>query len=137
MSRFGFAVLATLVVAQVNAGCETALVHARMLMQPATIPMEANSGLGRWREGLTQLEAVPPMRFDAHASCPSALATATATATAAPAERYVKQTEFDNTPYRFNMTQNGKRMSADDFDAWLEANGYSVGRRVELENDQD
>lgn len=44
---------------------------------------------------------------------------------------YVKQTEFDNTPYRFNMTQSGKRMTADDFDAWLQANGYSAGRRVD------
>jgi len=44
---------------------------------------------------------------------------------------YIKQTEFDNTPYRFNMTQGGKRMTADDFDAWLQSNGYSVGRRVE------
>ena len=44
---------------------------------------------------------------------------------------YKPKTEFDNTPYRFNMTQNGKRMTADDFDAWLKANGYSVGRRVD------
>src|SRR5690606_31266573 len=43
---------------------------------------------------------------------------------------YVKRTEHDNTPYRFNMTQNGKRMTADDFDAWLQANGYSAGRRA-------
>lgn len=47
---------------------------------------------------------------------------------------YVKQTEFDNTPYRFNMTQGGKRMTADDFDAWIKANGYTVGsRRAEPE----
>ncbi|MGY0561626.1 hypothetical protein ACW7G2_13010 [Luteimonas sp. A277] len=44
---------------------------------------------------------------------------------------YIKQTEFDNTPYRFNMTQGGQRMTADDFDAWLQANGYSAGRRVD------
>lgn len=44
---------------------------------------------------------------------------------------YKPKTEFDNTPYRFNMTQNGKRMTADDFDAWLKANGYSAGRRAE------
>ncbi len=44
---------------------------------------------------------------------------------------YKPKTAFDNTPYRFNMTQGGKRMTADDFDAWLKANGYSVGRRVD------
>jgi len=64
--------------------------------------------------------------------CRQAIAAAL-TPVAAPTytDDYIKQTEFDNTPYRFNMTQNGKRMSADDFDAWLQANGYSVGRRVE------
>lgn len=46
------------------------------------------------------------------------------------AASYVKKTEHDNTPYRFNMTQAGKRMTADDFDAWLQANGYSAGRRA-------
>lgn len=50
---------------------------------------------------------------------------------AMPGAGYVKQTEFDNTPFRFNMTQGGKRMTADDFDAWLQANGYSAGRRVD------
>ena len=44
---------------------------------------------------------------------------------------YKPKTEFDNTPYRFNMTQNGKRMTADDFDAWLQANGYNAGRRAD------
>ena len=42
---------------------------------------------------------------------------------------YKPKTQFDNTPYRFNMTQNGKRMTADDFDAWLKANGYSAGKK--------
>lgn len=42
---------------------------------------------------------------------------------------YKPKTQYDNTPYRFNMTQNGKRMTADDFDAWLKANGYSAGKR--------
>jgi len=27
--------------------------------------------------------------------------------------------------------QNGKRMSADDFDLWLRVNGYYIGRRVD------
>lgn len=60
------------------------------------------------------------------ASVPAAAAPVTASAAA-----YVKRTEHDNTPYRFNMTQGGKRMTADDFDAWLKANGYSAGRRVD------
>jgi len=68
------------------------------------------------------------------ALCREAIAIALAPAVpAAPTSlhaHYIKQTEFDNTPYRFNMTQGGKRMTADDFDAWLETNGYSVGRRA-------
>jgi hypothetical protein len=63
--------------------------------------------------------------------CRQVAATTPASALAAPnASTYVKRTEHDNTPYRFNMTQNGKRMTADDFDAWLQANGYSAGRRA-------
>lgn len=44
---------------------------------------------------------------------------------------YKPKTQYDNTPYRFSMTQNGKKMTADDFDAWLKATGYSAGRRAE------
>lgn len=47
--------------------------------------------------------------------------------TTAPAP-YVPKTEFDNTPHRFNMTQDGKRMSANDFDAWMRAKGYRVAK---------
>lgn len=43
---------------------------------------------------------------------------------------YKPKTQFDNTPWRFNMTQNGKRMTADEFDAWLKARGVRVvGRK--------
>src|SRR5690606_41572950 len=59
-----------------------------------------------------------------------AAATPASTLAAPNPGTYVKRTEHDNTPYRFNMTQNGKRMTADDFDAWLQANGYSAGRRA-------
>ena len=30
--------------------------------------------------------------------------------------------------YRFNMTQHGKKMSADDFEAWMKANGLHVAK---------
>jgi hypothetical protein len=40
------------------------------------------------------------------------------------AAAYVKQTEFDNTPYRYNM-QSGK-MNADEFAAWMESRGIRI-----------
>lgn len=39
---------------------------------------------------------------------------------------YKPQTAFDNTPWRFNMNQNGKRMTADEFDAWMKSRGVRV-----------
>ncbi|HEY5972746.1 MAG TPA: hypothetical protein VIT22_12440 [Pseudoxanthomonas sp.] len=39
---------------------------------------------------------------------------------------YKPKTEFDNTPWRFDMSQNGKRMTADEFDAWMKSKGVRV-----------
>ncbi len=39
---------------------------------------------------------------------------------------YKPKTAYDNTPWRFDMTQNGKRMTADEFDAWMKAKGVRV-----------
>lgn len=39
---------------------------------------------------------------------------------------YKPQTEFDNTPWRFDMSQDGKRMTAEEFDAWMKARGVRV-----------
>jgi len=39
---------------------------------------------------------------------------------------YKPQTAFDNTPWRFDMSQNGKRMTAEEFDAWMKARGVRV-----------
>lgn len=39
---------------------------------------------------------------------------------------YVPKTEHDNTPWRFNMTQGGRSMTADEFDAWLKKRGVRV-----------
>ena len=41
---------------------------------------------------------------------------------------YKPQTEFDNTPWRFDMQQDGKMMTADEFDAWMKARGVRVAR---------
>src|SRR5690606_25132453 len=39
---------------------------------------------------------------------------------------YVPRTEHDNTPWRFNMQQEGQSMSADKFDDWMKAKGVRV-----------
>ena len=39
---------------------------------------------------------------------------------------YVPKTKDDNTPWRFDMNQNGKRMTAEQFDAWMKAKGIHV-----------
>jgi hypothetical protein len=41
---------------------------------------------------------------------------------------YKPRTQFDNTPWRFNMSQNGKNMTADEFSAWMESKGVHVAR---------
>ncbi|MGV8932890.1 MAG: hypothetical protein ACOH1R_12375 [Luteimonas sp.] len=41
---------------------------------------------------------------------------------------YKPQTAFDNTPWRFDMSQNGKRMTADEFSAWMKARGVRVAK---------
>jgi hypothetical protein len=41
---------------------------------------------------------------------------------------YKPRTEFDNTPWRFNMSQNGRNMTADEFSAWMKSRGVRVAR---------
>lgn len=40
---------------------------------------------------------------------------------------YQKRTEFDNTPYRFNMKP-GQKLSAEEFDAWMASRGIRIVR---------
>lgn len=47
-------------------------------------------------------------------------------ATTGPDRAYVPLTKDDNTPYRFNMSQNGKQMTSVEFDAWMKAKGIRV-----------
>ena len=41
---------------------------------------------------------------------------------------YKPKTAFDNTPWRFDMNQNGKRMTADEFSAWMKVKGVRVAK---------
>lgn len=53
---------------------------------------------------------------------------ATPAPTSADPAAYQPKTEFDNSPWRFDMNQNGKRMTADEFAAWMESKGVRVAR---------
>jgi hypothetical protein len=55
-----------------------------------------------------------------------AAAPATATGAVIDPATYKPKTKFDNTPWRFDMNQNGKRMTAEEFDAWMKARGVRV-----------
>lgn len=41
---------------------------------------------------------------------------------------YKPLTKHDNSPWRFDMSQNGKRMTAAEFDAWMKARGVRVAK---------
>ena len=43
---------------------------------------------------------------------------------------YKPRTQYDNTPWRFNMSQNGKNMTADEFSAWMKSRGVRVARGI-------
>ena len=47
-------------------------------------------------------------------------------ATVVDSNGYVPRTKDDNTPWRFNMNQNGQHMTAEQFDAWMKAKGIHV-----------
>lgn len=64
---------------------------------------------------------------------------AAATEVSPSANGYKPQTKYDNSPYRFNMTQNGKKMSPEEFDAWMKARGIRVatGKPAAAETKKD
>ena len=68
------------------------------------------------------------LRIEGCRNVASALPAAPAAASPNDPAAYKPQTEFDNTPWRFDMSQGGKRMTADEFDAWMKARGVRVAR---------
>ena len=69
-------------------------------------------------------EVIARARTEARAI--TAGATQATPATGPSAAGYVPKTQYDNTPWRFDMNQNGKRMTAEEFDAWMKAKGIRV-----------
>ena len=68
------------------------------------------------------------LRIEGCRNVANALPAAPAAANPNDPAAYKPQTAFDNTPWRFDMSQGGKRMTADEFDAWMKARGVRVAR---------
>ncbi len=90
---------------------------------PATVPTPE-----MLRPSAAAIPCVSLAAFTARMRQPAAaIAPAAASAPAAGAAgAYVPKTQFDNTPWRFDMNQNGRRMTAAEFDAWMKAKGIRV-----------
>jgi len=61
-----------------------------------------------------------------HQECRATIAARQPLPAAASAGAYQPKASNDPQAWRFNMTQNGKRMTADEFDAWMKARGERV-----------
>ncbi len=102
----------------------------------APAPLPASVPAPEMKHGApVPVSCVNVQAFVERARRPAAAAPSTAAATrpaAAPAARagaqgaYVPKTQHDNTPWRFDMNQNGRRMTAEEFDAWMKAKGIRV-----------
>ncbi|MGX5729788.1 hypothetical protein ACWKWK_04540 [Pseudoxanthomonas beigongshangi] len=68
------------------------------------------------------------LRIEGCQNVAKAMPAPAATANANDPSGYKPKTQFDNTPWRFDMNQNGKRMTAEEFDAWMKARGVRVAK---------
>lgn len=78
-------------------------------------------------EALSADRVLTRLRLEGCMLAEAAPAAAPGTSSTDPAA-YKPKTAFDNTPWRFDMNQNGKRMTADEFSAWMKARGVRVAR---------
>ncbi len=102
-------------------------VAAELYVRPGQLGMPSgvlSSGAGE-EQSLDRV--LMRLRVESCNNVAKAMPTGTAVSANDPAA-YKPQTEFDNTPWRFDMSQNGKRMTAEEFDAWMKARGARVVR---------
>jgi len=99
-------------------------------LAPATTQLGGASGVlaQSFDEALSVDNVLARIRID---GCRAMAKSAAPSAGGNDPAAYKPQTAFDNTPWRFNMTQNGKRMTADEFDAWMKSRGVRVAGRKE------
>lgn len=84
---------------------------------PAMLPV------AEWRDRMSIASITTAADFLARQRDQAAVTTVTPSSTT---PGYVPKTKDDNTPWRFDMNQNGRRMTAEEFDAWMKAKGIRV-----------
>ncbi|TWI08155.1 hypothetical protein [Aerolutibacter ruishenii] len=99
---------------------------AGVLAQAYDDSQSVDSVLNRLRVGECR-EVAAKRTKSTKVAASSAAPAATADAPIDPAT-YKPKTKDDNTPWRFDMSQNGKRMTAEEFDAWMKARGVRVAK---------
>ncbi len=107
----------------VATGCFAAGICRPAVASPV-VTMNVAAPEMRWVEAATDTclsaqELVDRARAEAARVLPTAAGTASSGA-------YKPKTKDDNSPWRFDMNQNGKRMTADEFAAWMKAKGINV-----------
>ena len=101
---------------------------AGVLAQAYDQSQSVDSVLNRMRLG--ECRSVAEKRSSPTAATTTSTAAPAAPAAAAPVDpaTYQPKTKDDNTPWRFDMSQDGKRMTAEEFDAWMKARGVRVAK---------
>ena len=132
--------------AQSPTNCALVTAPAGMAIQPTMLPAlspelvvprhQLGAPTGVLAQAFDESQSVDNVLFRMKVEGCRSLANATPAASpgAAPAagvidpSTYKPQTQFDNTPWRFDMNQNGKRMTAEEFDQWMKARGVRVAK---------
>jgi hypothetical protein len=99
---------------------------AGVLAQAYDESQSVDSVLNRMR--LSECRSVAAKRSNQPATATAATAVPPAAAAPIDPATYKPKTKDDNTPWRFDMSQNGKRMTAEEFDAWMKARGVRVAK---------
>lgn len=125
MSRSIFLVslaLPVLFLASASAAASTAACNAAALPPlPSTVPAPEMQRAATPPQSCVSLRA-----YTERLRRPAASVAAAPRPAASSPAAYAPKTQHDNTPWRFDMNQNGRRMTAEEFDAWMKAKGIRV-----------
>lgn len=134
--------VAAIPAAQAAQNCSGSLVQPPLPVRPTVLePLAAEftpnvSQLGAPSGVLTQSldeslsvdRVLMRLRIEGCQNVAKAMPAAAPIANANDPSGYKPKTQFDNTPWRFDMNQNGKRMTAEEFDAWMKSRGVRVAK---------